>query len=308
MNKIIPFESGKLPAHLRKVNAAELNSALTSGVSGGYPVLSIKGKTFTIVQGDSRNIITKPDDPDEPATNIQVVIIDANPHLSKTYYASEYEEGSVAKPTCMSDDGKKPSADAAEPQSKNCATCRHNTWGSGKNGKGKACADARRLAVSPAGQLNEPMLLRVPPASLKPLGEYGSMLAKRGIGFDGVVTKIRFEPGESSPKLVFSPVGLLDEERYEEVQSVKADEIVAQITGVAPTSRLDDSDEEEAPAPVPQKAKAKPAPVVEEEDEEEEEEAPAPAPKKAKAKPAPEPAASDDDDLDGLLADFDFDD
>lgn len=304
MSNIIPFESGKLPAHLRKANAVELNSALTSGVSGGFPVLSIKGKTFTIVQGDSRNIITKPDDPDEPATNIQVVIIDANPNLSKTYYSSEYEEGSIAKPTCMSDDGKKPSADAAEPQSKSCATCSHNTWGSGKNGKGKACSDARRLAVSPAGQLNEPMLLRVPPASLKPLGEYGTMLAKRGVGFDSVVTKIRFEPGESSPKLIFAPVGFLDEEQYDEVQSVKADEIVAQITGVAPMPRLDDSDEEEAPAP--KKAKAKPAPVVEEEDDEEE--APAPAPKKAKAKPDSEPVADDDDDLDGLLADFDFDD
>lgn len=300
MGNIIPFESGSLPAHLRKANAAEVNNALTAGVTGGFPVLSIKGKTFTIVSGDSRNIITKPDDPDEPATNIQVVIIDANPNLSKVYYDSEYEEGSVAKPTCMSEDGKAPSASAQSPQAKSCATCPHNTWGSGKNGRGKACSDSRRLAVAAAGQLNEPMLLRVPPASLKPLQEYGTMLAKRGVSFDAVVTKVRFEPGESSPKLVFSPIGFLDEGQYEEVQQIKADEIISEITGAAP--RIITSDAEPA-KPV---KKAEPAPVVEAEVEEEE----APKPKakaKAKQKPEPEPVEDDDDDddLDSLLADFD---
>lgn len=295
MSNVIPFESGNLPAHLRKADAASINNALTAGVTGGFPVLSIKGKAFTIVQGDSRNIITKPDDPDEPASNIQVVIIDANPNLSKVFYDSEYEEGSVAKPTCSSEDGKKPSADAQDPQAKNCATCPHNTWGSGKNGRGKACSDSRRLAVSPAGQINEPMLLRVPPASLKPLQEYGTMLAKRGVSFDAVVTKIRFEPGESSPKLVFSPVGFLDEEQYEEAQAMKSDEVVGQITGAGVIA----SDA----APVA----AKPKKIeVEVSEEAEVEEAPKPKKKAApKPKPEPEPEVEDDDDLDALLADFD---
>jgi hypothetical protein len=294
MSNLLPFEGGQLPAHLRKADAAAVNNALTAGVTGGFAVLSIKGKTFTIVQGDTRNIITKPDDPDEPASNIQVVIVDANPNLSKVFYSSEYEEGSVAKPTCMSEDGKRPSADAQEPQSKNCATCPHNTWGSGKNGRGKACSDSRRLAVSPAGQINEPMLLRVPPASLKPLQEYGTMLAKRGVSFDAVVTKIRFEPGESSPKLVFSPVGFLDEAQYEEVQTIKQDEVVGQITGTGAIA---------SDSPAPARVASKPA---EPEPEVEEVEAPKPKAKaKAKPKPEPEPAVEDDDDLDALLADFD---
>lgn len=310
MSNIIPFDSDQLPAHLQ--GGASVNDALTKGVMGGFPVLSIKGKTFTIVSGDTRSVITKPDDPDEPASNIQVVILDANPELSKTYYESEYEEGSNAKPTCASDDGIKPLADVEEQQSKTCAACPHNAWGSGKNGRGKACQDARRLAVAPAGQLNEPMLLRVPPASLRPLKDYGTMLAKRGVSFDAVITKLRFEPGESSPKLIFAPVGFLDEDQYNAAQDAKADDMVGQITGViAPTPAASDDDEGDEPAPKPKakaKAKAKAKPDRSDDGEDDD-----PAPKaktKAKSKPVVDDDDDDDDDggeddLDALLAGFD---
>src|SRR5690606_11680321 len=108
-----------------------------------------------------------------------VVIVKANPNLSKTFYKNGYEEGSAEKPTCYSHDGLKPAADAAEPQASACLACPHNVWGSRvtENGsKGKACQDYRRLCVVPSGQLDRPMLLRVPAGSLKDLVAYGDML------------------------------------------------------------------------------------------------------------------------------------
>lgn len=302
MSNLIPLD-GQLPAHLQQSNAAEINNALTGGLSTGYPVLSIKGKTFAIMQDGDRRIITKPDDDDEPAQSLEVVILDANPKFSKVYYAAEFEEGVNASPDCMSMNGITPDASIESPVASKCAACPKNEWGSGRNGRGKACSDSRRLAVAPAGQVNEPLLLRVPPASLKPLQEYGQYLANRKVAFDAVVTKIRFDPSEASPKLIFKAVGFLPADQYAEVQEAKQAEVIHQITGRA-----------DAPA-LAKPAAPKPAKVTKHEAEEddsdqifEEEEAPKPVKKAAKPKPAPEPVVEDDDgddDLDSLLAEFD---
>ena len=311
MSQVIPFESKNLPAFL-KGKAAAVNSDLTTGVgNGGYPVLSIKGKIFTLVKGDTRTVLRKPDDPDEIAQAVEIVILKANPHLSKVYYAKGYDEdGQNQKPDCSSSDGIKPDASIAEPQCKTCALCPHNAWGSGRGGKGKACQDSRRVAIAAAGQLNEPMLLRVPPATLKPLAEYANALAKRGAPYNSVVTKIRFEAEEATPKLTFTPVGFLTEDQYAEAEEVSNSDIVMQITGMAPTPHHD----EEAPAleaPAAKPAKAAPTKKAAVSDDELDAAlGAAPAVEEAPAKPAKKPAAVIDtsdlgDDLDAVLASLD---
>ena len=337
MSNIVEFSAAKLPSFLAKVAAtAVMNADLTTGVGAGFPVLSIKGKVFTLVKSQERNVITRPDDPEEAASFIEVVLIKANANTSKVWYAKEFEDGEMGKPDCSSSDGKMPDASIAKPQCKTCAACPNNVFGSSKNGKGKACSDNRRVAISPAGQINEPMLLRIPPATLKPLMEYGKMLNNRGVPYNAVVTKIRFERDEATPKLKFEAARFLSEEEYAEVQELLEDSIIEDIlstnviahqegeeapaiAGTPPKaavkSKVSDEEfeqaiapkkakpapvaeeEEEAPAPAPKpKAKAKPAPVAEEE------EAPAPAPK-PKAKAAPVETMSDD--LDSLLAALD---
>ena len=307
---IIPFDSGSnLPAFLKKVDVAALNSDLTAHAGGGFPVISIKGKVFAVVRDGDREIQMNPKDPDSAATSLNVVLLKANKGTSKVFYIKGYDKDSSEgqKPDCYSNDGVEPAADAQNKQAKKCATCPHNQWGSrvSEKGatKGKACADAVRMAVAPAGQINDAMLLRVPPASIKALGEYGQMLAKRGVGYNMVVTKVGFDLQAESPKLTFSAVGLLDDDGFAEVQEIAASDVVSNILGssvaAAIAAEAPAEPEEEAPAP---KAKAKP--VVEEPAEEE---APKPAAKpKAAAKPAPKPAPVDDDmdlDLDGISFD-----
>jgi hypothetical protein len=313
---IIPFDGSKnLPAYLKQVDVATLNSDLTSHAGGGFPAISIKGKVFAVVRDGEREVLRNPKDPDSAATSLDVVLLKANKGTSKVFYLKGYnpEQSEGQKPDCYSGDGITPAGDAKNPQAKKCATCPHNQWGSRITekgaSKGKACNDTVRMAVAAAGLLNDPMLLRVPPASIRALGEYGQTLAKRGVAYNMVVTKIAFDMDAESPKLTFKPVGFLDDTAYAEVQETVESDIVANILGAsfnaveAPAAEeLEAPEEAPAPAPVAKpKPAAKPAPV------EAEEEAPAPVAKaKPAAKAAPKPAPVEDDldlDLDGISFD-----
>jgi hypothetical protein len=303
---IIPFDGSKnLPAFLKQVDISALNSDLTSHAGGGFPVISIKGKVFAVVRDGEREVLMNPLDPDSAATSLDVVLLKANKGTSKVFYLKGYDKDTSEgqKPDCYSGDGIEPAADAQNKQAKKCATCAHNQWGSriSEKGatKGKACSDTVRMAVAAAGQLNDPMLLRVPPASIKALGEYGQSLAKRGVGYNMVVTKVSFDIQAESPKLTFKPIGFLDDAGFAEVQAMVGSDLVTNILGANPAPVEAAAPADEAPAKaVP---KAKPAPAAEEEAEE------APAPKaeakpKAVAKPKSAPVMEDevDFDLDGI--------
>ena len=330
MSNLIPFDSAKLPASIAKAFSISFDD-FSTGQKGGFPVISIKGKVFHIKRGDEKTLVTKPDGDGEPAASLEVIVLKTHPGVAKTYYSKGFSEGSVEKPDCYSNDGTAPAADAQSPQAKKCAACPHNQWGSkitedGK--KGKSCADVKHLAVAPAGQINDPMLLRVPAASLKTWDQYVDLLKKRGVPPPAVVTKVGFDYTVAHPALTFKPVGFIDEAMAVEVKEVLDTDVVQNIIGGAPTAaEVDNGDdapkaaakpapvEEEAPAPAPKKS-AKLAAVVEEAEAapkakvkveaEVEEDAPAPAPKKA-AK-----VVEVDDDitagLDDMLSDLGFDD
>lgn len=299
---IIPFDSSSnLPAFLKKVDVASLNSDLTAHAGGGFPVISIKGKVFAVVRDGEREIQMNPKDPDSAATSLNVVLLKANKGTSKVFYLKGYDKDTSEgqKPDCYSSDGVEPAADSQNKQAKKCATCPHNQWGSriSEKGatKGKACSDTVRMAVAPAGQINDAMLLRVPPASIKALGEYGQMLAKRGVGYNMVVTKVGFDLQAESPKLTFAPVGLLDDAGWSEVQEVIESDVVANILGANPVA-------------IENAAAAEPA--AEEAPEEKPQPKAAAKPKAEPAKPKAEPAkvVSADDDLDLDLDGISFDD
>jgi hypothetical protein len=264
MSNIIPFDdnNARLPAYLKKVDVAALNADLTSHAGGGFPIISIKGKVFTEVRDGERKILMNPKDPDSVAGYIEVVLLKVNKHLSKVWYATGYVDGQEAKkPECYSPDGVAPAADSEKPQSKTCATCKFNQWGSkvtegGK--KAKACTDTVRMAIAKPDLLNDPYLLRVPPATIRVLGEYGQMLAKRGVAYNMVVTRISFDQAEATPKLQFRPTGLLDEASYTKVQEMIESDVVKNILG-ANVGFVDEITPNEKAAGAVPEAKAEPA-------------------------------------------------
>ena len=238
MSAIVPFgQNARLPAYVtNKKVLIDVNKDVVT--TAPYPTLSIKGKVFTLVQDNERRVMTRPDDPEEVLQSINVALVRLNMN-HKVFYARPYAEGESdgQRPTCYSNDGIAPSAEAAEPQAKKCALCPHNQFGSrvnddGTAGKGKACADQPRLAVADPEHLDRPFLLRVPPASIKNLKEALKLCKARDLQYNMVVFRIGFVAEAAAPQLLFRPVGLLSDEAYEKNASKFDDEIVRAIVGL----------------------------------------------------------------------------
>ncbi|MGB8344039.1 MAG: hypothetical protein WCD86_04095, partial [Ktedonobacteraceae bacterium] len=238
MSNIVPFDQmTKLPAHFAGAGALPLNDAAEEFASVKFPVISIKGSRFHVSRDGEKTLIMRPKttatDPDEPATFIDVTIL--NIQKAKTFYEDGYVDGAAEKPDCFSNDGITPDSSVAAPQCSTCALCPQNAWGSGTNDKGeatagKACSDVQRLAVA-GGDMSDPLMLRVPPASLKNLAEMSKVLSKKNIPINGVITRVSFDPAASSPVLVFKPIGFLDAAGFAKAQSLMTDDLVLAIVG-----------------------------------------------------------------------------
>ena len=164
------------------------------------PKISIKGSQFRVVNGEEETVLD---------SSINVVIVGANPKLSKSWYAEDWsEDNQSSTPDCYSLDGIHPSKNSHAIQNDMCVSCPQNAWGSRTTPTGnkiKACVDQKRLAVVlTEGPFHQAYLLQVTPASLKNLNAYQKELSMRGIVPEIVKTRIEFDTLSSFPKLRFS--------------------------------------------------------------------------------------------------------
>jgi hypothetical protein len=305
MSNIIPANF-KIPAHLAaKVGQpSTLSHSIAAGISSGqsFPRISLKGSRFRIVEDGTETVLD--------TTSLDIVIVGANPKLSKTFYDKSWDKDAEATaPDCYSLDGVKPHPESEAPQNDVCASCPHSAWGSKTGPQGqqlKACTDQKRLAIVAADDPEGPVyLLQVTPAALKGLNSYHKELSVRGIPAEVVKTKISFDTDASFPKLKFGFGGFLDEDTYAAVEPLFGADNVMDITG---EKQPDAVSAPSTPRKVAVKV-AKPAPEPEPEPEEEvappaaagapkrgfgvAKAAPAEQPKvAAKPKPKPEPKAA----------------
>ena len=233
-NKMLPASFGPVADVFGPVDK---NDRLSSGITVSYPILRIKGKVWAITRGSNEPFFLMRPDGDGPRASIDVVLLAASQNVSKVWYEKGYVEGSTEAPDCFSPNGIVPDASSAKKQNATCAGCPQNAWGfrvtpAGK--KAKACADSKRVAVSPLGDIrNEafggPMMLRVPAASLVDFANYGDGMAARGYQYYAVGTKMSFDSAESYPKLVFDPIRPLTAEEGTAVLELRASPTVAAI-------------------------------------------------------------------------------
>lgn len=310
MSNIVKVQASQLPAAFAPFVGKTANKELTEGVTSGFPIISFRGKVWRVRKsGNEENYVNEEG---EAMPSIELVLIRANPHPAKTFYDTQFEEGSNEPPRCFSADGIKPDPSIEKPIHSTCAACPKNVWGSKiapSGAKSRACSDVRRMAVVFAHELEEKgaeatlLLLRVPPASLNPLKDYAEkMLEPRGLQYFMLVTKIGFDANVAHPKLTFKPKRLLNEEEAEAVVALRDSEdarrILAEAAEFEAAGTTGGSEasasvaaEEDSPAPAASSPsrKAKPRPAEEEDFEDE------PAPPK-KTKPAPAPVADEDED------------
>jgi len=204
MSGDIIISTPKLPSKLAAAFGYQ-EADLSAGAGSGFPVLSYRGKVWRVTHRGDTTKLTTPDG--DPLPSIRVVILRANPNLSKIYYAKQYTEGDDEKPDCWSADGIKPDSAVPNPVNPQCEGCPKAAWGSRRTEDGrelKACQDSRRLAVVPANDiateaLGGPMMLRVPAASLANLATYDGRLKKANVAYFGVATKIYFDDEAAYP-------------------------------------------------------------------------------------------------------------
>lgn len=222
MSELTLFSKGgnKLPAHLRNLELDETTKALMGGSGGSGKRISIRGGVFRMLV-DGKEIAKN----EERSMNI--VIVAANPKVSRSFYAGDYEEGKNIAPDCWSNDGVAPDTKVAEPQASKCASCPQNIAGSAKQGGGRACRFSQRMAVMLENDMKGDVFqLTLPAQSIfgdveggkMPMQAYAKFLGGHGLPITAVVTEMRFDTASATPKLTFKAVRPLEEEELVNAQ------------------------------------------------------------------------------------------
>ncbi len=215
--------------------------SLSDGLSGGFPVLHYKGKNWSLnLRGESYDFVRQDDG--TPLAYIDAIILRRSPVKSHTYYEKgAWERGETGGPLCSSLDGVVPDANATKPQSATCALCpRYAVQTRPDGSKGRECRDNRRLALLLVPSLSkrllgealmEPILLRVPAASLVALSKMGDDAARQGWPYYSFITRIGFVAGKPYPELTFKPLEVLTEKEAPVVLEMREDAQSLRITG-----------------------------------------------------------------------------
>ena len=285
MSELTLFSKGgnNLPAHLRNLELDETTKSLMGGGAGGKRI-SIRGGVFRMLV-DGKEIAQNED------RAMNIVIVAANPNVSRSYYEGTYQEGQSIAPSCWSNDGISPDSKVESPQADKCASCPQNIKGSGQ-GDSRACRFSQRLAVVLENDIRGDVYqLTLPAQSIfgaadngkMPLQAYAKFLGSHGLPVTAVVTEMRFDTASATPRLTFKAVRPLEADELQTAQDKgKSPEAKSAIS--ATVAMMDGTKSKPAAAPAIEAPKAKkPEPQVEEE--------PAAEPTKRQKKAAPKDVA-----------------
>lgn len=246
-------------ANRSRADVVKLNDMAAQGTGGtGVSVnkISLKQSRFRlVVGGEEVKVIADP--------FLDVIIVRANEGLNKAFYLKAYQPGQDPEaPDCYSEDGVRPHAQSRNKQCDTCAACPQNQWGSKINpqtgAKIKACADSKRVAILPPGNVQGDMFqLAIPAASMKDFGAYLRLLntAQTPVLFNEVVTRVEFDTDATYPKIKFSPQRYLTNEQYAAVTDRYESDEAYTVCG-AGTAGLEPAPQPVTVQPSPQPAAA----------------------------------------------------
>lgn len=251
MSNVALFNN-QLPDYLKEVELDDVTKALSGGGS----------QVKRIALGNNKFVL-KVDGTEVSKTNtdkLEVVIVNASKHISRTFYAKAWDpKAEAAPPDCWSNDGEKPDASVKAPQSSACANCPQDINGSGQ-GTTKACRKNRRVAVALATDLDGDVYQMTlqsksifydmkAPGDLEhmPFNQYAKYVGSQGYNLNSLVTEMRFDGDSTVGKLFFKPVRFLEKDEWE--QAKKLGETQAAKSAVTMTiAQADGIKKLEAPA------------------------------------------------------------
>lgn len=289
MSKDVSIFKGGVPATTanRPRGVTALGKALQSARMTRRIAINTNGTFKRIVNGEQVGKAVRGE--------LNIIIVAAQPKVSRVYYAGKYDPEAPAAPDCWSTLGDKPEAQATNPQAASCAACPQNIQGSGEQG-GRACRFQRRLAVLVEGDMSGDVYqIAIPAKSLfgkgsgnvHPFESYVNFLAANHESPDTVVTQVRYNDEADSMELQFSPVRPVSDEEYELIQRVQENPAterltiitVAEADGVTTKPKAVKEAPEPEPAPARDKAPeaaSRKNPFEDDEEGDEEEKAPQP--------------------------------
>ena len=141
------------------------------------------------------------DDPENPDAEKELVGVIVDHHPVNAYWAERYS-GANNPPDCASMDGK--IGVDQDGNRKPCNSCPMNEWGTAEDGRGKACKNMHRVYILREGEML-PLLLTLPPTSLKNLSDYIALrVVSKGMRSYGVVTKVSLKKAQNAGGINYS--------------------------------------------------------------------------------------------------------
>ena len=239
--ELVKTDKGKLPAELLNQYAKDAEENLNN-VKDAYFRVSIKGSKFKV--GEEKIGV------DGKGEVFSAVILREIPVNS--YNEDAYDPAAPAQqPDCWSLGGLKPQPDCDNPQSDSCVTCDFNKFGSavgsdGKPGKGKRCANNRRLVLKVQGY-DMPVIMSIPPTSRKNMDTFLKMLSagEQKVPFFAMVTTFSFDEDSDYPVIEFELGKFLDPEQYAACREFRVGDVVTDaLHAYATKVELEDSAED----------------------------------------------------------------
>ena len=206
-----------------EVNIGEMMSEEMEGMTPSFDKVKIPagGGTAYEIPGE---------DPDSPDMVKEFKAVIVYHHPMNVYYKDKYD-GSNNPPDCSSMDGK--TGLTAEGEIIDCMSCPNFKFGSGEDGKGKACKQKRRIYILREGEIL-PMLLTLPTGSLQEFSKYIMRLLNKGKKSNSVVTKFTLKKAQSSGITYSQAVFTADRDLSPEERTAVA-KMTDQIKAVAGT-------------------------------------------------------------------------
>jgi len=146
------------------------------------------------------------DDPDSPDLEKVLRGVIVHHHPVNAYWKDAYTGGS-AQPDCSSLNGRT-GVDTETGETNRCGTCPFNQYGSeAEGGRGKACKNGHRLYFLREGSML-PMIIMLPPTSIKPMKEYTARNVIKGRRLDTVITEISLVKDKNAGGIDYSKCSL----------------------------------------------------------------------------------------------------
>jgi hypothetical protein len=194
-NEITTLNNGKFELVPFTAETAETIREELDGLDG------FRFDEVKIPSGGSLAFEVPGDDPETPemATSIEGII--AYHHSANARWEGNYTGDSESNaPVCISNDGVLGYGPAGCTA---CKECPYNEFGSADDKVGKACKNMKRVYILRSGE-TLPLVLVLPPTSIRPFREYLGRLVKRGKKPSGVITRVTLKKEKSQTGIIFS--------------------------------------------------------------------------------------------------------